>query len=194
MFASRQAVRHSLNGVNIEIFNSNMRIIGCDGTIIGVFGISAYNNDDINITIPIEAIDNIKLKNGVAAVSITIQESEQKTSTFNRYITLDYNNEQFTTFELTGYYPNYRIVFPHGAVSGESAQFDPNYINLISKAYKILNPKDKITAPHIGYNGKDAALINLNHENFIGALMPLNERVMFKDRKINHCTPDWINN
>jgi DNA polymerase-3 subunit beta len=69
---------------------------------------------------------------------------------------------------VDGKYPDYVRVIPD-KVTGETAQFNPDYVADFKKAYKLLNAKTF----HIHHNGHGGAVVDFGLANFLGVMMPL---------------------
>lgn len=83
---------------------------------------------------------------------------------------------------IDGRYPDWRRIMP-AKLSGESAQFNPEYLGDLAKIAGALGYK-----PHsvrAGYNGQSLALFTVDNEpDFIVVLMPM--------RQDAACVPDWL--
>lgn len=180
LFAADNDVRDYLNGINLEIGTTEARLVATDGSCLGCFRIECEQQNIsrplTNIIIPNELLKTIKPK---GLVQITIGDLETKDNGkgeqvpvgYTRPLTLTYAGLSISGETINGVFPDWRRVIP-SKVSGEPAQFNPAYIGTLAKAYTALHGK-KTPFVGIGFNGKDAALIDLGDENFIGILMPL---------------------
>ncbi len=69
-------------------------------------------------------------------------------------------------------YPDLARVVPQ-TCSGQTAQFDPNYLSMFERAAKLLRKRNKGTSfIHVAHNGDHAAVINLDTHSAFGLLMP----------------------
>lgn len=161
-FAGKTDTRENLNAICLQIGLTESRLLASNGHKLGVFRISEGGAPGEWI-IPRAAIEAISKK--VKEVDITVEGDKVS-------ITAGGN---VSTWELvTGYqYPDVRRVVP-ATVSGEATQFNGNYLVDLNNAYKALHPRSDYTYPYILPNGSGAALVDLQHEDFIGAIMPLN--------------------
>jgi len=70
-------------------------------------------------------------------------------------------------------YPNWRCVLPQAALSGEVAQFNPEYVADMGKIGKLLGGKNSLSA-HIHHNGESPAGVTFpNYPEAFAVLMPI---------------------
>jgi DNA polymerase-3 subunit beta len=82
-------------------------------------------------------------------------------------------------------YPDWRRVIPD-KVSGEAAQFNPEYIGRLAKAWACLHGK-RSPMVAIAHNGDSAALIGMDDSNFCGLIMPIGKHFV----TVPAYAPDW---
>lgn len=164
LFAAKKGVRYYLNGVLFESLNGQARLVATDGKMLGVFRLGECSLPDMQIIIPREKIETIKLKDG----EVTLRPGDGKTCA------LVYSGDEHTFTAIDAKFPPYRRAIPDGQMSGEAAQFSSELIALLGKAYKVLNPKSKWNIPYISHNGSSGALVDLKDDNFLGVIMPIN--------------------
>ena len=165
LFASKKDVRYYLNGVLFEVLNGQARLVATDGQILGVFQLGECSLPDTQIINPRDCHETIKPKAGEVALR----------PVNGRTCALVYAGDEYTFTAIDARFPDYRRVIPSGVASGESAQFSSELIVVLDKAYKVLNPSSKWNMPYISHNGsRSGALVDLNDDNFLGVIMPLN--------------------
>lgn len=194
-FASDEDVRNYLNGINLEIGATESRIVATNGAYIGCFRVECeqpeVNAPLTNIIIPKKMLNVIKPK-GFVEITIGALETEDNEKgekvpvSLSRPVTLTYGDVQICGKTLNERFPDFRRVIP-SKVTGEPAQFNPLYVGELGKAYRTLHGNKLNPAVGIGFNGQDAALIDLGDENFVGALMPLRTESV----NVPKTAPDW---
>jgi len=171
--SAKKDIRYYLNGVLLEVSNSIIRIVATDGHLLGVYQQSNKGGDEgefFKIIIPNEVISKLEKK------------VLQHTLTTDGY-KCEIDNIGFSAID--GTFPDYMRVFPTGKVSGEIAQFNPDFIARFTKVGKALGMKNPM--PTIGHNGTGTALVDIGKPDyFAGLMMPYKtEHTMFS-------TPAWL--
>lgn len=172
LFAATADIRTYLNGVCVEVGPSEVRLIATDGCMLGVFRVKyqppALTDTVFQAIVPLDLLRNVK---GKWPVLVALGEPEGEDNTRRVEVT---PAGVATTVGRTiaGRHPDYRRIIPR-ETSGELAQFNPRYIETLRKAYSALYGAKAIPAVGIGHNGQDVALLTLDDEDFVGALMPL---------------------
>lgn len=180
LFAGKNDIRYYINGVMLEVRNSNVRLVATDGCILSVFNCGYESGmPDMEFTIPRTVIEQLKLKDG--HVEIT---------SHDKIINITYNNVTTQTAPIDGKFPDYRSILPCDPMSGLNAQFNTSYLADLDKAWKILNPKSKFSSAYVVHNGQGAAIIDLNCVDFTGVIMPLRHHSI---RAVPQTIPDWAN-
>jgi hypothetical protein len=91
-------------------------------------------------------------------------------------ITIEHGNGTIWKVDaIDGTFANYLKVLPRTA-SGESAQFNPEYLNRFAQADRILGGLKRGDLPnvYVHYNGNKGALVECQHdESFLGVVMPM---------------------
>lgn len=178
LFAGTKDIRDCINGVMLEVRNSNVRLVATDGHRLSVFNCGCASGvPDMEFIIPREVIERLKLKDG--HVEITFHD---------KLIKLSYNNATIQTDSIYGKFPDYRRVIPRDPMSGLNAQFQTSYLADLDKAWKILNPGSKLSNAYIVHNGEGSAIIDLNCVDFIGVIMPLRFASL---RAVPQSIPGW---
>jgi DNA polymerase-3 subunit beta len=164
VFAAKQDIRYYLNGVLVQATAKETRIVGTDGTIVGVFDREQQNEGVTfdELIIPTDVIDALK-PDAKFPVRVTIDAGQFRIQ--------QYDDRAFTFNPADGRFPDYTRTVPQ-KVSGEAAQFAGDLLGRIDKAQKIV---DKKRTACIWHNGPtDAALFGLiGADRFIGVVMPL---------------------
>lgn len=180
LFAGTKDIRYFINGVMLEVRNSNVRLVATDGYRLSVFNCGTESGvPDMEFIIPRAVIEQLKLKDG--HVEITFH---------YKLIKLSYNNATIQTDSIDGKFPDYRRVLPRDPMSGRNAQFQTGFMADLDKAWKILNPGDKLSSAYIVHNGKGPAIIDLACVDFTGLIMPLRIN-SDKIRAVPQSIPDW---
>ena len=171
----------SCDGICLEIGRKESRLVASNGVMLGCFRIESEQPDvDAPLTNIIIPNDLLKPFRPVGKVEITIGDPElkgaggKKVPSNARPVTIASTavSLRVSGTTLDAVYPDYRRVIPD-EVSGEPAQFDARYLATLAKAWSILHGAKSAPYVGIGYNGYNAALIDLGVDDFVGAIMPL---------------------
>jgi DNA polymerase-3 subunit beta len=181
LFTSDKDVRYYLNGIALEIGATESRLVATNGSMLGCIRIVSEQPEVAapltNIIIPNDLLKSIK-PSGMVEITIGDLETkdngkgEQVPVSNSRPITLTYAGVSISGKTLDGVFPDFRRVIP-SKVSGQPAQFDPRFIGTLAKAWSIIHGGKGLHLVGIGFNGTDAALIDLAYEDFTGVIMPL---------------------
>lgn len=174
LFAPKADIRYYLSGVCFEALQGETRIIATDGSAAAVARIMADNAENNSVVVPVDKIELI-LKTKPSTIEIVFT-GEAWTI----------NGLPFTPCE--GKFPAYRRIMP-SQVSGDAANFNPEYMMRCLKAGKLLKLKKAV--PIVHQNGNDAAVVRFNQDqNFIMVVMPW--RGIAQD-EIDNGMPTWGN-
>lgn len=181
LFAGEKDPRAYLNGINLEIGAAKSRLVATNGAMLGCFRVES-EQPDVNtpltdIIIPNNLLKAIKptglVEIAVGELKTKKNDKGEKVPVSNaRPVTLTYAGWSITGMTTEGVFPDFRRIIP-ATVSGQPAQFDVNLIASIAKARLILHGRKSGRYATIGFNGDDAALLDLADENFVGVIMPL---------------------
>lgn len=169
ILASKQDIRYYLNGVLVESNGAYTRLVATDGHLLGLFQTSetAHEDKSFSIIIPNEIIAKLDKKDNFLST--------------NEHGNWSIDGISFTPIE--GKFPDYMRVFPAKPASGETAQFNPEYITRFAKCSKLLNGTKY---PVIAHNGGSSALVDIGLDRFIGVVMPMRNELKIKE------TPEWL--
>ncbi len=187
LFTANRDIRYYLNGISIEVTGTEARLIATDGHRVGVFRAQVEQpvaQPLTDVIIPNELLAGIKPKGVVAFI---IGPKENGTNSRSVRVHPQCDEYAVTGKTIDGRYPDWRRVIPC-EVSGEAAQFNPNFIGDLGKASRYLHGKGPFSHSHvgIGHNGDRGALIDLGKEEFVGVLMP-----MRGDKPHSFVPPAW---
>lgn len=165
LFTSKQETRFYLKGVAIQATLATVKIAATDGHRLFVARVcQEENTDTFSIIIPSDAI---------------------ATATKGAKHPLDLSKLSETQWRLgdtiftpiDGTFPGYEFVVPK-SVTGETAQYNPEYVATLGKANKLLGGSaENVT---IGYNGDKPALVTgsgYKAHNALAVIMPLRAAV-----------------
>jgi len=166
LFAGKKDVRNYLNGVH---FTRNaaglLLVVGTNGAAVGLAACGPVEPFE-PFTVPVDTISIVlKAYGKLASLDVTAAALEG-----------------IPFMPLEGKYPDFAQVVP-STVSGTSAHFNPELVELFYKASKALGTRTGQI--HIHQNGSDGAAVTVPYiESFIGVLMPL------RDLGKNYVEPD----
>jgi DNA polymerase-3 subunit beta len=170
LFSAKQDCRWYLNGVCVEVLKHQVRLIATNGHIMAV----AYQvRDDDTI-----AIHDTQLIIPSAAVAVFAKEKGDLILDVPAGVSTctlkNLGGLEFVFTPVDGKFPDYRRVLP-SSFSGQTAQFNGEYIALFDKAAKKIYGRK--FSPSIAHNGDGSAMVRGVNENFIGIIMPVRNTV-----------------
>lgn len=168
LFAGVNDVRFYLNGIYVEFGPGGTRLAATDGHRLGVFQHAATFDKPDCVTIPNNLLAHVKAKGDV---EITVTLSADPIAPHS--VTVSYGGVTASGKGIDGKFPDWRRVLPTGALSGVAAQFNASYVGDLAKAYKLLHTGARFPTACIRHNGEGGALIDLDHQKFVGVLMPM---------------------
>lgn len=173
--AAQDDIRYYLNGVLVEASAGVTRLVATNGHVMGIYdNVSRADNAEneldarasVSFIVPYSALALLKpAKNKLDQLVIETADGINGTLTV-----IGGASVNFTAVD--GRFPDYIRVIPD-KVTGETAQFNPDYIGDFKKAYKLLGAKTF----HIHHNGNSGAIVDFAMDNFLGIMMPLRSGV-----------------
>jgi hypothetical protein len=162
LFTSKEETRFYLKGVSIQATLATIKVAATDGHRLFVARVcQEENTDTFSIIIPSDAIATATkgVKYGYLDLS-KLSETQWRLG-----------DTIFTPID--GTFPDYSRIVPT-SVSGETAQYNPEYVAALGKANKLLGGSGENVT--IGYNGDKPALVTgsgFKAHNSLAVLMPL---------------------
>lgn len=169
----KEDIRYYLKGMCIDASQSaagKLYLTTTDGHRMMVFDAAPFARDENGdaapvlamaweqIIIPREMLDAVKpAKAGRAELNIKVQVSPDSVTVTGATTA--------TGKPIDGEWPYYRHVLPQ-TLSGETAQFNPDYLADLGKAQALLNGKRKGTYLRLAHNGNGPALAELSDAAF----------------------------
>lgn len=182
----KKEIRYYLNGIYIDLFNNEGRIVSTDGhrLFAAKFSTELDLTDNINFIIPREYIERIlKVKTKFSEISVSVELNAANSIK----IKLAIDGTVIECSPIDGKYPDYRRVFPE-KTSGEVGNFNGEFLaDFDNIAKKVSGNKHAIAL--IAHNGTSAALVDFNDENTIAVVCPLRETSL-----TGVVRPYWIHN
>lgn len=163
LFAGQKGIRYYLNGICWE----GDKMVATNGVVIAVAQVPEAA--PTSIIIPNEAFALTKPSGGKIEI------------TPDRVGSLSYK-------PIDDKYPDWRRVLPLAA-TGEVAQFDPDFIAVLSKASKLVGG-----FPRIAHNGRNVAIVRFGErEDFFAGVMPFDPGLGRKPDAppLPQGVPDW---
>ena len=162
LFTSKEETRYYLKGVAIQATIAAVKVASTDGHRLFVARVDQTENTEaFSIIIPSDAIATAT--KGVKYCHLALSKLSETQWRLGDTI--------FTPID--GTFPDCTKVIPTG-VSGETAQYNPEYVAALGKANKLLGGSaENVT---IGYNGDKPALVTgsgFKAHNALAVIMPL---------------------
>jgi len=182
LFCSKDETRYYLKGVNLQFRSDHVIMVATNGHMLSVIKQDFADPLDSIIPdtiVPIELIDRIKLHRATDYAELYVD---------GRRVSITYMGATYQDGSIDGSFPDYRRVIP-ASVSGETAQFDPQYITIFAKAKAMLSGIKTPLVP-ISHNGLSPALMDWcvcddTHVSGFGVLMPV------RKQEILSAPPAW---
>ena len=174
LFCSKDETRYYLKGVNLQFRSDHVIMCATNGHMLSVIRQAFADPLDSPIPdtiVPIELIDRIKLHKALDYAELYVD---------GRRVSITYMGATYQDGSIDGSFPDFRRVIPQN-VSGEVAQFDPQYITIFAKAKAMLSGIKTPLVP-ISHNGLGPALMDWctcddTHISGFGVLMPHRQQV-----------------
>ena len=173
LFCSKDETRYYLKGVNLQFRSDHVIMCATNGHMLSVIKQDFADPLDSAIPdtiVPIELIDRIKLHRATDYAELYVD---------GRRVSITYMGATYQDGSIDGSFPDFRRVIPQ-TVSGETAQFDPQYVTIFAKAKAMLSGIKTPLVP-ISHNGLSPALMDWvqcddTHVSGFGVLMPLRNK------------------
>jgi len=165
LFASKDDPRYYLKGVAIQATIATIKVAATDGHRLFVARVDqTENTETFSIIIPSDAI-------------ATATKGAKHPLDLSKLSDTQWRLGDTILTPIDGTFPEYSRIVPTG-VSGETAQYNPEYVAALGKANKLLGGSaENVT---IGFNGDKPALVTgsgFKAHNAVAVLMPLRSAV-----------------
>lgn len=180
--ASKEETRYYLKGVAVQADARGAFVIATDGHRALAFCQSRepHEGATVNIIIPSDIVAAIKPNKYEERATLT-----QESATHWR---LDYCGTSVIFAPVDGTFPDWRRICPKEA-SGETAQFNPEYVGGMAKAAKALGVKSASGAIRMAHNGEGPAIVTFGDDiDGFGLIMPTRANY---GRDNYTTTPSW---
>jgi DNA polymerase-3 subunit beta len=191
LFCGNTDDHECFGGICFEIMQNESRLVATNGHMLAVARIQQKPENFffpiLGMIVPIHLFKSVTA-NGIVQIEIGDQlvkfgKDGSEILSYHYPVTVTYDGTTISGNSIDTPSPNWRKVIPK-KVSGEIAQFNPNYIGLLGKAQETLREDYDSSWVGIGHNGKGPALVEFSDRNFIAVVMPTT--------KENPSTaPDW---
>ena len=160
LFTSKEEVRYYLKGVSIQATIATVKVAATDGHRLFVARVCQEENTEaFSIIIPSDTI-------------ATATKGAKYPLALSKLSDTQWRLGDTIFTPIDGTFPEYSRIVPT-SVSGETAQYNPEYVAALGKANKLLGGSNTAT---IGYNGKNPALVTgdgYKAHNAIAVIMPM---------------------
>ena len=160
LFTSKEDPRSYLKGVSIQATLATIKVAATDGHRLFVARVCQEENTEaFSIIIPTDTI-------------VTATKGAKYPLALSKLSDTQWRLGDTIFTPIDGTFPEYSRIVPT-SVSGETAQYNPEYIAGLGKANKLLGGSNTAT---IGYNGDNPALVTgdgYKVHNAIAVLMPM---------------------
>jgi DNA polymerase-3 subunit beta len=167
LLAGKSDIRYYLNGVNVEFNETTTRLVATNGHILGIENLTQnlVNTGAGSLIIPSDIIKALK----PVGKNFDIVQIKQIDA---GHWEIDNYGTKITFSSIEGKFPDYARVVSGAKTTGQSAQYNADYLATFLKAAKLLTGA-KTPDIEIMQNGHSAALVNITGlASFIGVIMP----------------------
>lgn len=173
IIAPRNDIRYYLNGVLVDVFEQEARLVVTDGHRLAIFRKTIADGVPHKLIVPIDVIGLLKPRavNGKTGVATFSYDPEKPTAK----AMLEYRDIGFRFTPIDGKYPDYsqtmnKATTPSGVVS----QFQLPYLYDFGRMVDAAFGSGRLYPPSIWHNGDGPAAVTYkDHDDFFGIVMPL---------------------
>jgi len=174
-----------MDSVRLSLGSGHVLVMATDGTMFGAYKVEVDGFQlakPVAWNIPGSLIRQLKVSQNVHGVHVCILQPDAPHAPAS--IKIARSSDDFIEGELAQPIGGSCLALMPSRVTGEAALFDFGLLAQIRKAAKILTCLDN---PYIrlGYNGNNAALIDFGCPSFTGAIVPMQNEVVFEP-------PSWV--
>lgn len=180
LFTAKDDIRFYLNGIHIETGPNRTLAVATNGHVMALANLDMVGSKPATILVPRDGLE--RALKAVTKTTVCLDIEFDPGDDPGRTISIEVNDTVIRCVSIDDRYPDFRRVFPH-KVSGESAQYNPDYLALLTKANKLLGHKDA-SYPGIAMNGNSCGL-SVIREDFVAVVMPLRVEPAVE-------TPAWV--
>lgn len=174
LLAAKGDIRYYLNGVNVEFNETTTRLVATNGHILGIENLTQnlVNTGAGSVIIPSDIIKALKPVSKNADI-VQVKQIANPYGSSAKYWEIDNYGVKTTFAGIEGKFPDYARVVSGAKTTGQSAQYNPDYLATFLKAAKLLTGQKSFIEIEIMQNGHSSALINIiGLASFIGVIMP----------------------
>lgn len=185
-FAAKRDVRSYLNAICIQTDGAKGYAVATDGAIMGVFKLHFQRPvEKCELIVPRNLLENVNSTSAGALVGIS---AEETSPSYPRNIAVRQGSAQWHGMTDSRAYPDWRRVIPE-KVSGEPTNLSVTVYEKLCKAAKLVQG-NKYPFFILGQNGTGTSIVDLQDEDFIGVVMPI--QVDKKDIARVSVRPEWV--
>lgn len=179
LIAARQDIRYYLNGVLIEVFEHEARLVATDGHRLVILRRLIEGAAPAQIIIPTEIIALVKPSKNKALAKAAIIYDPAKPS---GRATIEYLKVGIQFDPIDGKFPDYTQTMNKACKpSGEVTHFNLSYLDSFRKCAEVAFGANHVYQPCIWHNGNEpAAVTYMERDDFFGILMPMRVHDTFK--------------
>ena len=167
LFQAVKDVRYYLNGVCVKASTTETRLIATDGHTMAVHRAEHQNTEYLPECIITS--DTVKTVLSWKATLKSLNDVPMELTFHGDECRITWCGDKIAIFKrIDGKFPDYTRVIPE-SLSGETAQFNPDYISRCQRAREAMGNNNLVG---IGHNGPSAALIDVD-ESMAVVVMPI---------------------
>ena len=172
MIAARRDIRYYLNGVLVEVFEKEARLVATDGHRMIFFRKIVEIATPIRFIVPIKILDLLRPQAKHPKIEASFVYDAEKP---HAKVTLDYMNVGIQFAPIDGRFPDYSQTMNKATKpSGETSTINVTYLHDFKRALDCAFGTDSLYTPSIWHNGQGPAAVTYkNRDDFFGIVMPL---------------------
>lgn len=175
LIAARRDIRYYLNGVLVEVFDHEARLVATDGHRLCILRKLVEGAAPMRFIVPTDILDLLKPQAKYAKAEATFSYNPE---TPVAKVMLDYMGVGIQFTPIDGKYPDYsQTMNKASAPSGEIATINAAYLHDFKRMLETAFGPDRLWTPSVWHNGEGPAAITYKgREDFFGVVMPMRDR------------------
>lgn len=179
LIAARNDIRYYLNGVLVEVFEHEARLVATDGHRMAILRKLNEDSSPIRFIVPVSVFSHLRPSRAYRYAEASFSYDPAKP---NARITMEYLDIGIQFTPIDGKYPDYAQTMNKAATpSGERATINVTYLHDFKRVVDMAFGSDRLYTPSVWHNGEGPAAVTYKgHEDFFGIVMPMRDGFSYK--------------
>lgn len=172
LIAARRDIRYYLNGVLVEVFEKEARLVATDGHRMVILRKLVEGAAPARIIVPTDILDLLRPQSKHSKIEATFVYDAEKPLA---KVTLDYMNVGLQFTPIDGKYPDYSQTMNNATKpSGARSTLNASYLHDFKRVLDCAFGHDRFVTPSVWHNGDGPAAVTYkDREDFFGIVMPM---------------------